>query len=195
MARQMSPAMLAAIQSNNILPAIFCSILFQTGAVYLWTGYGSIVWGGNTWQGIGNLGEITTVEEGADVQARQVVLSLSGFDADLVSLLLTELKVGSPAALYLGLFSASPPALLADPIPIWAGRTDQNTIEVGGETASVSLNCESRLLDLNSNAARRYTNDDQRLDYPQDAGLQFVYSIMEVIISWGAKPTSALNNR
>ena len=191
----MSAAMLAAIQSNNIAPAIFCSILFQTGAVYLWSGYGPISWNGQTWQGIGSLGTVTVVEEGADVTARGVVLSLSGFDPNLINLLLTELKIGAPANLYLGMFSLSPVALLADPIPVWAGRTDQPIIDVSATLGSISINCENRLLDLNRVSARRYTNDDQHMDYPQDRGMEFVYSIQEVIISWGAKPQIAFNNR
>ena len=195
MPRQMSAAMLAAIVSNNILPAVFVSIAFQTGTVYLWTGYGSVVWNGNTWQGIGTLGNISMIEEGATVEARGIVLSLSGFDANLVNLVLTELKLGAPATVYLGMFGGTPLALLADPIPIWAGRTDQVKIQVGSSTASVSLNCESRLLDVNLSTARRYTNDDQRLDYPQDRGLEFVYSLVETQITWGSKPSTTLNNR
>ena len=195
MPRQMTPAMLSAIQSNSILPGIFVTITFQTGPVYLWTGYGSVVWNGNTWQGIGTLGQISAIEEGANVEAKGIVLSLSGFDANLVNLVLDELKLGAPATLYLGLFGGSPLALLGNPIPIWAGRTDQASIEVSGATASVSLNCESRLLDMNLSTARRYTNDDQRLDYPQDRGLEFVYSLVETQITWGAKPSTTLNNR
>jgi hypothetical protein len=93
------------------------------------------------------------------------------------------------------MFSLAPVALLADPIPVWAGRTDQPIIDVSSTIGSVSLNCENRLLDLNRVSARRYTNDDQHMDYPDDRGMEFVYSIQEVIITWGAKPQVALNNR
>ena len=61
------------------------------------------------------------------------------------------MKLKSPATIYLGLFAGSPPALLADPIPIWAGRTDQAKISVSGQTAALSIACESRLIDLKWN--------------------------------------------
>jgi hypothetical protein len=212
MPRQMDPAMLAAIQSNLILPGILFTATFQTGPVYLWSGYGSFAWNGQTWQGIGSMGDVSVIEEGTTVEARGVTVTLSGFDANLLNLVLNEFKLGAPAALYLAMFGGTigqsshygtatygqsiyAVGLLADPIPIWAGRTDQAHISVGGTTASIQLNCESRLLDMNQSVARRYTNDDQRLDYPQDRGLEFVYSIVETTINWGAKPTGTLNNR
>jgi hypothetical protein len=193
MARQMTAAMLSAIQSDSIMPALFVTATFQNGPIYVWTGYGSIAWNGQTWQGIGNLGTVTVVEEGMNVQARGITLSLSGFDSNLVNLVMDEFQLGSPATLYLGMFGGMPVALLADPIPLWAGRTDQAKIDVSGSTATIALNCESRLLDLQEAPSRRYTNDDQRLDYPQDRGFEFVYSIVETMITWGANVQDALN--
>jgi len=31
----------------------------------------------------------------------------------------------------------------------WAGRTDQPTIEMDGSTATISINCENRLVEMN----------------------------------------------
>ena len=195
MPRQMSAAMLSAIQSQSIAPALFLTATFQTGPIYVWSGYGQIVWNGQTWLGMGSLGNVSMIEEGVNVQARGITLSLSGFDSNLLGLVMNELVNGSPATLYLGLFGGAPLALLADPIPVWAGRTDQAKISVSGDSATISINCESRLLDLNQSAARRYTNDDQHMEYPQDRGLEFVYTIIETIITWGSKPATNQYNR
>jgi len=192
MARPMTPAMLVALTSNTIQPAIFVTGTFQTGPIYVWTGYGPIVWGGHTWLGVGTLGSISPIEEQGSIDAKGMTLTLSGFDATLLADVLTEMKLGAPAAVYLGLFSDN--ALIADPIPAWAGRMDQPTIDVSGQTASISIACENRLLDLNTPVYRRYTNEDQQLDYPGDRGMEFVYAITETMIFWGSKPNS-VNNR
>ncbi|MDQ2950160.1 MAG: hypothetical protein M3Y27_30190 [Acidobacteriota bacterium] len=194
MPRQMSAAMLAAIQSDSIAPALFLQATFATGPIYVWTGLGSVVWSGHTWLGIGSMGSVSVIEEGASVEARGVTLRMSGFDATLLADVLSEMKLGAPAVVYLGMFGGSPIALLADPIPAFAGRMDQPTVDASGTTASIAINVESRLLDMNVAVNRRYTNDDQQLDYPGDRGLEFVYSLIETIIYFGSKPNN-MNNR
>jgi hypothetical protein len=106
--------------------------------------------------------------------------------------ILNEFRLGLPVKVHLGLFDDSG-ALIPDPIVSWAGRMDQPTVEVGGETLTISINCENRLLDMNVAVDRRYTNEDQRLDHPEDRGLEFVTSIQEVMIYWGKSPSSHNN--
>ena len=62
---------------------------------------------------------------------------------------------------------------------------DLMTIEDGGETASISVTAESRLIDLNRAKERRFTDNDQKIDYPDDKGLQHIQGLQEKQISWG----------
>ena len=75
----------------------------------------------------------------------------------------------------------------------WAGRTDQPTIEMDGSTATISINCENRLVEMNVAVDRRLTNEDQQLDHPGDRGLEFVASIQDVQVYWGRSPSSHNN--
>ena len=159
----------------------------------MWTGYGPVSWNGLIWQGVGSLGSITTIEEGSTVEAKGITLTLSGMDATLVGDVLGEFAVGLPVTVWFGLFDGNQ-VLIPSPIVSFAGRMDQPTLTFGGDTASVSIACESRLLDMNTSVERRYTNDDQQLDYPGDRGFEFVNSIQEVSIYWGRTPTDH-NNR
>jgi hypothetical protein len=84
-------------------------------------------------------------------------------------------------------------SLIPDPVIAWAGRTDQPTIEMDGSTATISVNCEHRFVEMNVAVDRRYTNEDQQLDYPGDRGLEFVNSIQDVRIFWGQVPSSKNN--
>lgn len=188
----MSPAMLTALQAPVLRPAVFVMATFVTGAVYMWSGLGSITWNGHTWLGLGSLLGFSTAEEGVTVEAKGISFSLSGIDVSLLADVLQEFQVGLPVQVYLGLFDgASPPSLIADPITTWSGRMDQPSVDVAGETATISIACETRLLELNVSVERRYTHDDAQLDNPGDLGFSFVCGIQEITVPWGRIPSSS----
>ncbi len=189
----MSADFLAAIISQKIRPALFVEGNFTSGPVYVWTGVGAITWGGKIWQGLGSLLSISTIEEGATVEAKGITLGLSGIDVSLLTGILLEFQVGLPVLVYLGMFNFDG-SLIGDPIISWAGRMDQPTIEMDGQSASISINCENRLVEMNVACDRRLTNEDQQLDHPGDRGLEFTASITEVNLYWGRTPSSTNNN-
>lgn len=190
--RDATPAFVAALEDSIVRPAFFLEGWFASGPVYLWTGIGSISWDGHTWLGIGTIGTISAVEEGTDVQARGISIGLSGIDTTILTDVMTEMQQGLPVTVYLGLFDATP-ALIANPVIAFRGRMDQPTINCDGTTCDISIQCESRLMDLNVPAERRYTNEDQQREYPGDRGLEFVNAIQEVTIYWGRTPSSKNN--
>lgn len=188
-----SSQFLSAIQSSYVRPALFVQINFTTGPVYVWSGAGSIEWNTFTWQGVGQFGDISNIEEGVDVFARGITMTLSGIDTTLLNDVLNDYQQGLPAIVYLGLFDGSG-VLIPNPITCWSGRTDQPTLTVGGDKATLSITCENRLIDLNVSVERRYTNDDQQLDYPGDKGFSFVNGIQSVSIYWGRHPAASSQN-
>ena len=185
-------AFIAALEAPLLRPAYLVSIQFASSTVYAWTGLGSLVWNGNTFAGVGSIGSVATVEEGSTVQARGTTLTLTGFDPALLGDALTDLRQGLPVTIWLALFDATP-AVIGNPVIAFAGRVDQPTITCDGATATIQINCESRLMDLNVPAQRRYTNEDQWRDFPGDRGFEFVNSVQEVTIYWGRTPNSTNN--
>ena len=192
MPRDMTPAYLAAIQAGILRPALFVEANFVSGPVYLWTGLQSVAWNGQTWTGVGRLGTISTIEETSSVEAKGITMSLSGIDPTLLADVLGEFQVALPAAIYLGLFDDSM-TLIPDPICCFAGMMDQPTIDVTGETATISINCENRLIEMNVPAGRRYTQEDQQRDYPADLGFGFVNSIQDAQIYFGSMASNKNN--
>jgi len=182
----LTPDMAAALQAGELWPAMLVYGKFLDGEVRLWSGYGPIVWQGQTWQGIGTLLSVSSIEEGTDVEARGVTLSLSGFDPDLLAEALGQVRQGLPVIIYFVLFyPGSPRGIIADPLMAWAGKMDQPTINASNETAVISLSCENRLTAMNVAVDRRYTTEDQQRDWPGDAGLSFVYGMQDQQIMWG----------
>jgi hypothetical protein len=188
----MTAGYLAAIQSAALRPALLVEANFTSGPIYVWSGMGSITWSGHTWTGLGSLGNVSMIEEGATVEAKGITLTLSGIDPTLLTGILDEFQVGLPAIVSLGLFDSSG-ALIADPVGCFVGQMDQPTLDVTGTSATIAINCESRLIELNVAVDRRYTNEDQQRDYPGDRGFEFVNSIQEAQIYFGRTPSSVNN--
>ena len=190
--RDMTSAYQAAISSAMLRPALFVQATFVSGPLYVWSGMGPITWNGQTWIGVGTLGTVSTIEEGSTVSAKGVTLTLSGLDPTLLTDVMEEFQVGLPALVYLGVFDATG-ALIADPVCCFSGRMDQPTIDISGTTASIAINCENRLVEMNVSVERRYTDEDQQLDYPGDLGFQFVNGIQDAQIYFGRSPSSKNN--
>ena len=192
MPRNMTQGFLGAMQGAVLRPALFVQAAFVSGPIYVWSGIGQITWNGQVWTGIGTLGSISTIEEGSTVAAKGITLTLSGIDASLLNEVMTEFQVGLPVSVTLGVFDTNN-ALIADPVCCFSGRMDQPTIDVTGTLATIAINCENRLVEMNVAVDRRYTDEDQQMDYPGDLGFQFVNGIQEAQIYWGRSPSSQNN--
>jgi len=190
--RAMSGAMLTALTASHLRPAILVAAEFATETLYLWSGVGPITWNSHTWTGVGAFGGISLIEEGATVEARGITLTLSGIDPQTLADALQEIEIGRPVTVYIGLFDASS-ALIVDPLTSWKGKIDQPTIDVSGTSATISINCESKLLNLNVDCSRRYTMEDQQIEHPGDLGMMFQTAIQECTLYWGTSPNSSNN--
>jgi hypothetical protein len=188
----MSTAMIEALSSNVLGGvAFFVQATFLSGPVYLWTGYGPITWNGQTWQGVGTMGGISVIEEGSNVEAKGITLTLSGFDTTLLPDVLNEFALLLPVYVWFGLFNEG--VLIDNPIPCFSGLMDQPTIDIDGKTSTISINCESKLLSLDVAVDRRYSADDQQRDWPGDLGMNWVNSIQEITLLWGQATVSGAN--
>jgi hypothetical protein len=187
----MSAAMLAAIQANDLQPALFVAATFKSETVYIWSGSGSVAWSGQTWSGLGALLSISVAEDGATVEARGITITFSGLNSSLLSEAIGDYQLGQPVIVYLGFFSAG--ALISSPVTAWAGRMDQPTIDVSADTASIAIACENRLLEMNNAVDRRYTLIDSQIDDAGDLGFQFVNGLQEMTLFWGRYPATGAN--
>lgn len=192
MPRVMTSGMLTAITSPIIRPALFAELHFANEVLYVWSGTGSVVWSGQTWLGLGTFGSISVIEEGTSLEARGITLTLSGINPQALAEALQNVQIALPVILYLGMFDASF-ALIANPLVAWKGRMDQPIIKLGADTVMISLQCESRLLDMDISVDRRYTLEDSVIDNPLDLGFQFVTAIQEFTILFGTTAQAQSN--
>jgi len=182
--RDLTGAYQTAIAGDRLKIALFYEGEFTTGTLRLWTGVGPLDWNGHTWTGAGHMLALTTIQETTDVRATGLTATLSGLPVSLLSAVLLNARRGYAGTVWLGLFDAAG-ALIADPAVAFKGRLDVPSIDADESTCTISVSYESRLIDLERARDRRYTNEDQAIDYPLDLGFEYVPSIQNARINWG----------
>jgi hypothetical protein len=184
MSRDFSSPMLASLVTNAIAIGFMLDITFRSESQYVWTGYGNLVYGGNTYRGVGSLGKIDTVSEGVEVNAEGTAVTLSGIDAALLSETLGDIQLGAPASLYWALFD-SELNILGTPYPLFVGTVDQPSIQPGIKEFSITIKLENKLINLQRPNMRRYTSADQNLYFPDDIAFQWVEQLNDQALLWG----------
>jgi hypothetical protein len=191
MSRGASTAFLTALQSQVTRPVIFFEGVFGAGTLRLWSGLGSIIWGGQTWTGAGTLLSLSEIDEPTDIVAAGFTVSLSGIPTDLVSAVIADVMQGDQGRILIGLLDDAG-ALIVDPVLAASGRMDVPTITDDAETCVIDVSYEGRLIDLNRPREWRYTHESQQQVYPGDRGFEYVAALQDKEIIWGqASPVGA----
>ena len=191
MSRDISAGVQSAISATEVQPIILFEGSFASGTVYVWSGYGDLVWDGDTYLGVGTLGAISNVSEASEISAKGITVSMSGIPSSLISLVLGDVRQGAVGKVHMGFLNSSG-VVIDDPILMFEGKLDVPSIQEGGDTSTITLSYESRLIDLQRAREGRYTNEDQLRAFPGDLGCAFVASLQEKIINWGkAAPVKA----
>ena len=183
--RDLTAGMADAVTAPVIAPVMLAEALFDSGAVRVWSGYGELSWAGLTWYGAGHLLSVSAVTETQELRATGATFALSGIPSDLLGLALTEPYQGRPVRLLFGAMDTAAGAIIGDPYQMFAGRCDVMEITEGGDSATIEIAVESRLIDLERPRERRYEHEDQQTDFPGDRGLEYVPSLQNQEIKWG----------
>jgi len=180
MSRDLTSTTLSSITDDVVYPFFAVELLFDgDNAVRMWTGQGTLTVGGEDYIGLGNLLDISAIEETAEMAVKGATLTLSGVPTELLSLALSEPYQGRVCNIYFGVTSEE--ALNQ----IFSGYMDQMNISDGGETSTIELMVENRLIDLERARVARFTSGYQKSIYPGDLGLDFVEDLQDKDIVWG----------
>ena len=204
MSRTLTSGMLTVTTADVVRPVYLVQMTFDSGAspneLNLWSGIGNLSYGGDTYTGLGDLLSISEITETSDISAPGINVELAGLKSSFLVIAKNHEYQGRPLTVFLGAFNDQG-ALIADPIIVFSGFMDTMTISEGAETSSISINVENKLVAFERSRVRRYTAEDQKIDYPEklpngsdnpnyDAGFEFVTSIVEKEIIWG-RPTGS----
>jgi len=193
MSRTLTTAMSNALVADVVRPFYLVSMNFDSGEttsnLHIWTGLGDLTFESVSYTGLGDLLSISPVEETSDISAKGISVSLTGIKDQFLDVALTHEYQGRPITVRLGAFDDTG-SLIADPAIIFSGFMDTMIIAESGEYSTITVSAENKLIAFERTRVRRYTAEDQKIDYPTDKGFEFVTSIVEKEILWG-RPTSS----
>tara|TARA_B110000259_G_scaffold4352_1_gene4930 strand:+ start:7767 stop:8399 length:633 start_codon:yes stop_codon:yes gene_type:complete len=208
MSRDLTPNTITAIEQPEVFPFFAVELQFDGNIISMWTGQGTLVLSdGSEWVGLGQLLSISAIEETSEMAVKGASISLSGIPSSLLSLALSEPYQGRVAKIYFGTLSPSGGLLQQDGAYIlqqdgskilvetgekgfnelFSGYMDQMNIEEGGDTSTIEMAVENKLIDLERARVARFTSGYQKSKYPNDLGMDFIEGLQDKKLSWGRK--------
>ena len=188
MSRSLTSGMQAVATADIVRPIFLVRMVFDSAEtpneLNIWSGVGNLTYDGETYTGVGDLLSISSVTETADMQASGINVVLTGVKSSLVVIAKDHEYQGRPLTVMLGAFDATG-SLIADPTLVFSGFMDTMTIAESGDTSTISIAVENKLIAFERSKVRRYTAEDQKIDHPNDKGFEFVTSIVQKDIIWG----------
>jgi len=202
--RDISTAVLSSLDEGVVYPFFTIELLFDSAPIRLWTGVGTLILEGQSYIGTGTLLDISSIEETSEMAVKGATITLSGMNSEVISLALQSPYQGRVCKISFGMFATGELLkedgnyiLLEDGstigletqetglTQIFSGYMDQMNISEGPEFGTIELKVENKLIDLERQRVRRFTNQFQKSLYPNDRGLEFVENIQDKEIVWG----------
>jgi hypothetical protein len=181
--RMLSPAAMAAL-AGPVIPIAALVEMDLTEPLFLNSSGMNLVLDGNTYLGLGDLGQIDAITE-TSAELPQVKFTLSGVDPTMLSLALQEPVQGKAVRVKFAIFDPSSGALL-DVRMRYAGFLDVMAISDGKDSATIAVTSESAMLDLLRPGGLLYSDADQQALNPSDLSMQYINDQVEQKLVWPA---------
>lgn len=184
MSRSLTSSMQTAVTADLVRPIILVECAFDSGDLNLWNGIGTLTVSSTDYVGAGTLLAIGEIAESSELQANGITVTLSGITDPLLAKARDEDYQGRELTVKLGAMDSSN-GVISSPVTVFSGFMDTMVINDSSETATIQIAVENRLIEFERTRIRRYTAEDQKIDYPNDKGLEFVAEMAEKEIVWG----------
>lgn len=192
MSRTVPASLLTALSQPEVQPFYAVELLFDDdddtrydeggysgeNAIRLWTGYGDKTVNVETYTGSGNLLGISGLEEANDLSAKNITLTLTGIASSIVSLALSEPYQRRLCRVYFGTDDTTA-------IEVFSGFMNTMSIEDSGETSTITLTVESKLVRLEKASNRRYTHENHVSRHAGDTFFSYVADLQDKDVVWG----------
>lgn len=189
MSRLLSTEMQAVASAEVVRPIYLIDMEFTAGELNLWSGNGILTYNSKDYVGAGDLLSIGSIQENSELTANGINLQLSGVKQSLLNIARDDPYQGRPLTVYLGAFDEAGD-IISSPVLVFSGIMDTMTITDSGAESTIGVTAENKLIAFEKSAVRRFTNEDQKIDYPNDKGFEYVTKIQNLEVVWGRKSTS-----
>lgn len=188
MARSIGSTFLAQLNSSQLRPFYAIKMNFTSGTVLLNSTYNNLIIDGDTYLASGHILSISPISEVSDTRAVGISISLNSTDTSLLSAGLTEDANGMIVEVYFGVLTttSNADAVVDTPYKIFEGFIDSMVLNEGAELSTLKFSIENKLIALERPIDRRFTDQDQQELFPNDKGCEFVTSLQDKSVAWGA---------
>ncbi len=172
-----------ATDAPVVRPVLMCRLDFESDPVLVHSGVGTITHDSEEYLGLGSYGGISEITEGSDARPYDIDLSLSGIPTEFLATTMGEQYQGRAVKILIGLLDEEH-QIIDSAKQLWSGYMDYPDIQIG-KTASIIVHCRGRANDWARARVERYTKEQQRADYPDDSGFDYVTQMADKSILWG----------
>lgn len=182
MTKTLDPLVEAATQAEVVRPFNLAYLAMEGNPIRVCGTPFNILWQGNLYIGIGDLGEVAAVEESGETRAFEIELKLSAVDESVVAQALLENYQYRECTLFLGFFNEDW-QVIDDPMVIFSGHM-QNMKVRAGQTNEITVNAVNEMSLWENSSSYRYNTQAHQARFPGDLGLEFIEQMKEKEILW-----------
>lgn len=187
---KMPSAMAAMRATGRVNMAILAQYFFADQTLQLWSGTGPLTTlDGLQWQGAGKLVSIGEIDQAVNTEAVGLTTKLAHDSTVLTDSLINE-AIKSQANVKGRMFILGQQFFDENwqPVEAWRslfiGGMDQISIRMTAELREVQLTIEGFFAQRSMPRPLYYSDRDQKNDYPNDRGFEFVSSLREKNVQW-----------
>ncbi|HIE5102075.1 MULTISPECIES: hypothetical protein [Proteus] len=178
-----SDAMVNAINEGAYI-VLAARLDLKSGVTCVHTGVGQLIIAGETYLGVGSLGEISQLKENKTTSPPQLQLKLAGFDKSLVGMVMNEQSRGREVRLMMVAIGEEGKPLLAE--ILFVGQITSINV-VSGEENAVCVNISNRFERWSIGLPDRFTDESWSSRRQGDRIFRYVAQMAERAIYWGSK--------
>lgn len=189
MARELPAGMAEAIAARVVRYALLLDCDYVENDVQVtvraWAGTGVLSFEGYDWQGLGRFLGFNKVQETGDLSARGLEIRLAGVAASDIASTLAAVRTKLPGRIRLAALDADYQVIGAK--TLFRGRLSVPRIKDAGEKCTASMLYEHEGIDLDRPREWRFTDEHQRLLYPDDTSLRFIAGLIDAEVIFGRR--------
>jgi len=186
MTRFTNSANQVAAEKRHVVGRTLVDLDFSSGHVRVHDGLGDLIYNGNTFKGVGTLGEISDINESTDLKPFDpVTLTLAGVDPSVIANVQNEEYYGRNATIFVALFDATTLQLI-EPLEnaLYEGLMDTMLIKRDDDQAVITLTVVSHLAAWEDSIGTLWTDEHQQAIYPGDLGCDRVTTMASQVLKW-----------
>lgn len=179
-----SDTLLDAMEQSNVSLVLAAEIDFPSGVTRVHTGTGIVVIDGQTFLGVGTLGDVGSVTEENSTSSSTMSMALSGLDMSLVGETLNEEVIGRNVVCYIAVMNDQGNVIAAN--ILFEGFITDTALQAGQQNA-LSYVISNVFERWSQGLPDRYTDESQQRLYPGDRFFRYIAQMAERSIFWGSK--------